>query len=89
MPVGPPVTDALALAFRQQEMDLVDSIGVEADAGTGQVRSLPGEATLDLNVPLAPQEDAAVLLEQGGLYTWHFATATGMSTPVGEAVRGA
>jgi hypothetical protein len=76
MPTPPLGTDALARAFSQQEMELVDQVGVEAAAGATRTRALPGNLALDLNVPLAAQEDAAILLEQDGLYTWHFATET-------------
>ena len=67
--------DAVAAAFRQQEMALLDQFQVEPTpaAAAPARRRVATNPALGLEVPLAPHEDAVVLLEQDGLYSWHFA----------------
>ena len=69
--------DVVATAFRQQEMTLLDQLQVEPTAGArpaGRRRAASAAPqSLGLQVPLEPHEDAVVLLEQDGLYSWHFA----------------
>ncbi|HEV2842594.1 MAG TPA: hypothetical protein VGW39_14825 [Chthoniobacterales bacterium] len=79
---GPTSTDAVVAAFVNQDMELVDEIQLTPDAAAiGPTRRRgPGvggeaaETTLALTVN--PNEDAVVLLEQDGMYSWQIPTST-------------
>lgn len=87
MPTSPTIAGAapawqaeLVSAFGQQEMTLLDQVELvaapAAPAPPSTRRSKTQQVTsptLDLDVPLAAREDTAVLLEQDGFYSWHFA----------------
>ena len=60
-------TDPLATAFGNQEMELLDQVRLAAATPVATARTQPSNS-LTLEVPLAPHEDAAILLEQEGFY---------------------
>ncbi|MDO7877721.1 CHAT domain-containing protein [Hymenobacter sp. ASUV-10] len=63
----------MAEAFARQEMILVDHVAITSPLPTAARRGVgEGTPTLEVVVPLAEQEDAAILLEQDGFYSWHF-----------------
>ena len=93
---GPALLPDLVAAFAQQDMvvlDQVQLVGEAAPARRGRKVTAVAPSTVELAVPLAPHEDAVVLLEQDGFYAWHFATETTPASPspgkVSSAMRGA
>lgn len=78
-------TDALVAAFASQEMKLVDTVELlprpgetAAPAGGGtrsrSPRAVPETQRATLELDLSPGEDAVVLVEQEGVYSWVFPT---------------
>jgi hypothetical protein len=74
-------TDVVVAALQGQELELVDALPLEptaAKAGPpgGRRRGRPGTAqgpqTVELRLPVQPDERAVVLLEQDGVYHWKF-----------------
>jgi hypothetical protein len=94
MPKAPSAAgDAVAAAFSNQEMQLVDQVEFEpspAAAPTTQRRGAKpaaADSTTELALTLAPHEDAVVLLEQDGMYSWQFASEA-KSEPTRSTTRG-
>lgn len=72
--------DAVVAAFGNQEMQLVDQVEL-APAPAASVttrrhgaRAAPANNTAEFALTVAPYEDAVVLLEQDGMYSWQFAS---------------
>jgi hypothetical protein len=73
---------AILQALEKQEMQLVDAVEfepkLESTPMTGRRRlsapSVPEKQSATLEIDVQPSEDAAVLLEQDGLYSWVFPT---------------
>ena len=87
-PAGLP-PDAVVAAFAQQDMTLLDQVEVVPAtplslAAPRRARPRATPATLAVDVPLGAHEDAAVLLEQEGFYSWHFGSE---AAPVAPAKR--
>ena len=74
------VNDVVVAAFGGQEMQLVDQVEIiPPPAVTSTTRkkgvrsSAAAKNVTDFKLALAPNEDAVVLLEQDGMYSWQFA----------------
>lgn len=63
---------ALIVAFEQQEMTQVDHWVLAPVTSTDTRLRAAGPPELRVDVPLAEREDAVILLEQDGLYSWQF-----------------
>jgi hypothetical protein len=65
---------ALLAALSSQEMHLVDTIPIEPIPGAPQRlgRARRADRTFTIDVDVAPHEDAVLLLEQDGMYSWVF-----------------
>jgi hypothetical protein len=86
---GPATTDsALLSALQMQDMELVDAVplepAAEARPRTRRGRAAAPAATFQIEV--APQEDAVLLEEQGGMYSWVFPSK--VAPAGGQARRG-
>src|SRR5262245_47148265 len=72
IPMPPtPAADPMVAAFERQEMQLLDHVELAPGAAgpaTRGVAALSGAA--EFSVPLAADENAALLLEQDGMYSW-------------------
>jgi hypothetical protein len=94
-------TDALLAAIEQQEMRVVDRFEVqptlESTPASGQRRggaeAIPPVQTMDLTVDLGADEDAVLLVEQGGMFAWQLpesttaiAAGTAGATPTGRTI---
>ncbi|MBI1765753.1 MAG: hypothetical protein HYR56_30480 [Acidobacteria bacterium] len=66
-------SDPLLAALEQQEMRLFDQFDLTPSAAPKTRAATTGRAAFD--VPLAANEDAVLLLEQDGMYTWQFPDA--------------
>ena len=80
MPAAPttdssPWQQALVAALEKQEMTQLDHWVVEPVAGVRTRSRAAGQPELQVKVPLGEREDAAILLEQDGFYSWQFPTA--------------
>ena len=68
-------SDAVVAAFSNQDMELIDEVelapNTSAKRRAGTTRA---SKTAEFNLTVAPQEDAVVLLEQDGVYSWQFAS---------------
>ena len=94
-----PPDDPLIAALAQQELELLDRVELEpathATPTTGDRRSLdaaegsasPSEAVTEFEVDLDPHEDAVLLLEQDGMYSWDWQGDIAQ-VPAGAVVRG-
>jgi hypothetical protein len=75
----------MVAALAGDELSVVDQIELHAEpASRAGTRSSPPStrtAMAVLALDLAPGEDAVVLLEQDGLYSWHFATRSEDAPP--------
>nr|GEU80793.1 hypothetical protein [Tanacetum cinerariifolium] len=69
-----PWQQALVAAFENEEMTQVDQWVVEPRAGTQTRSRAAGTPELQVAVPLDGREDAAILLEQDGFFSWQFPT---------------
>ena len=75
-PIGPPAVpsteaEEIARALERQDLRLVDTIPLTRSPVAAQSRAaLPEE--VELEVPLEPDEDTVLLLEQGGMFVWQF-----------------
>src|SRR5687768_15669689 len=90
---GTTVTDLVA-ALEAQEMTVVDHIELRAAPSAPQTRrEAAGEPISDsatLEVDLAHDENAVVLLEQDGMFSWNFpAQVTAVLSATERAVRAA
>jgi CHAT domain/Ternary complex associated domain 7 len=66
---------ALVDAFDRQDMKLVDVIPLHAEPAVGADRRRRGvAAAAEVSVPVAPKEDAVVLLDQDGVLSWDYPT---------------
>ena len=65
---------ALLTALNSQELELVDTIPIEPDPNAPQRlgRARRADRTFTIDVDIAPHEDAVLLLEQDGMYSWVF-----------------
>jgi hypothetical protein len=73
--VGQAALDAALLtALTSQELELVDTIPIEPDPNAPQRlgRARRADRTFTIDVDIAPHEDAVLLLEQDGMYSWVF-----------------
>lgn len=94
-PRGAEENDSLLGAFASQDMQLVDTVELEPTAeptpGAGPrrtgARAIPAQQLAHLEMDLASHEDAVVLLEQDGMYSWTFATSTEV-VPTATTTRG-
>jgi hypothetical protein len=80
--------DLLVNAFKNQEMFLLDQLDLTPDASAPAKRARgerSGEA--EFSVPLAADENAVLLLEQDGMYTWQLPEVAPAKS--GPASRGA
>lgn len=73
--------EAIIEALDSQDLKLVDK--VELTPGTAPTRGrraveIPAEKITEFELDLAPQEDAVVLIEVGGMYSWQFAAQSGV-----------
>ncbi|HEV2840863.1 MAG TPA: CHAT domain-containing protein [Chthoniobacterales bacterium] len=90
---GPASSDAVVEAFANQDMELVDEVELTPEAAApGSTRrrgpGVTGEAAdTELALTVSANEDAVVLLEQDGMYSWQLPTAT-TTEPVPAARRG-
>jgi hypothetical protein len=71
------IDDAVASAFSGQDMQLVDQIELRPkpkarNRKSPDKSSSPVDNTIELALPVEPQEDAVLLLEQDGVYSWNF-----------------
>ena len=81
-PVG--VEGALLAALAKQDIQLIDTVGLEPRGNTtrrspdssGVSPEPPTPQTINLMLDVAHNEDAVVLLEQEGVYSWRFASET-------------
>jgi hypothetical protein len=68
-------SDAVVAAFSNQDMELIDEIELVPDTSAkvraGRART---SKTAEFNLTMQPDEDAVILLEQDGVYTWQFAS---------------
>lgn len=75
--------DALLAALVEQEMMIVDEVELQPEPSAPPRRrgavAAPPEAALELD--LAADEDAVVLLEQEGFYSWHFPSHNEVADP--------
>lgn len=64
-----PLIEALA----RQDLEIVDTLDLDATPQiAAEVRAArPVERSVDLGLEVGPDEDAVVLLEQDGMYSWH------------------
>jgi hypothetical protein len=73
-----PTTAALLAALESQEMAVVDRVSLQPSTAPAQRARRAGEATgpqsVEMTLDVAPEEDAALLLVQGGMYSWSFPT---------------
>lgn len=76
------VDDALVAAM-QRQMTLVDTLDVQAPAGTRKA------AAPRLEVAVAPDEDAVILVEQEGIYRWTAPDAPGATATTPQRTAGA
>ena len=78
----------LLAAFAAQEMTIVDEVVLQPQpaAGTGTRGTAPRSASATLELDVHADEEAVVLLEQDGLYSWHFPAHAEASAP--KASRG-
>ena len=88
--------EAVIEALQEQEMELIDKVEIAPvpapPAGRRRRPTAPTAPTQDIaeiEVDLAPHEDAVVLLEQDGMYSWSFPTevVTERARPAGGGVR--
>ncbi len=74
--------EAIIAAFGNQEMQLVDQVeltpipSVSVRARRRGTLSEPADNTSEFALILAASEDAVVLLEQDGMFSWHFANTS-------------
>jgi hypothetical protein len=76
------MSDAIVELLERQEMRVVDAVPLEIAslplAGSRRRgAAAPESAFAVVEVPLAPHEDAVILLEQDGLFSWEYAAETG------------
>ncbi|WP_165069612.1 DUF7379 domain-containing protein [Paludisphaera rhizosphaerae] len=81
--------DAVVEAFRRQEMELVDQVELEPDSSAPPAAKRGGRAAraaeaTEFALSLEPHEDAVVLLEQDGVYSWEFATEATTRSAAGQ-----
>lgn len=88
------VNEAIIEALDSQGLKLVDSVEFTPAVTPGppltrgrRAAGPPTEKIAELELDLAPQEDAVVLLEVDGMYSWQFAAETGV-TPAQPIRRG-
>lgn len=64
---------ALLTALAEQDFDVVDRIDLTPPRSRDLASPAPGNrrGTVSLDVDVAPGDDAVILLERGGLYSWH------------------
>jgi hypothetical protein len=68
---GTPAPDPMVAAFQRQEMQLLDQVELKSGATTpGRRARAASSNTAEFSVPLAPNENAVLLLEQDGMYSW-------------------
>ena len=89
-----PETEAILASMTDQDMEVLDQVEilptVEPTPPTGRrargAPAVPASGTVELSVDLAPGEDAVVLLEQDGVYSWQLPDV--QATPARRARRG-
>ena len=89
-----PETEAILASMTDQDMEVLDQVEilptVEPTPPTGRrargAPAVPPSGTVELSVDLAPGEDAVVLLEQDGVYSWQLPDV--QATPARRARRG-
>jgi hypothetical protein len=67
-----PEGGSIAAELGEAEVNIIDAITVRPSSGTRGFRAAPNEE-LKIEVPLAPNERAILLLESGGVYSWRYA----------------
>lgn len=79
---GQPQTSRVLAALKRAEFDVVDGVelarakGKRGGAATARARSAAAGTRFRVDVPLAPKEGAVLLVEQGGMYTFHLPSAS-------------
>jgi hypothetical protein len=62
--------DALVAALRDSDLNLVESVDL-TPRRSRDLGAPPAKGTVQLEVDVPPDEDAVVLLERDGVYSWH------------------
>ena len=79
-------------ALRAQEMEVLDEVELKpTPAAPPTVRGAPAPVqtgTANLELDLGPEDGAVLLLEQDGLYSWHFPSETEIPAPPRPRRRG-
>ena len=72
--------DALVAALQESDLNLVESVDLtpRRSRDLGAPPAAPGTVELEVDVP--PDEDAVVLLERDGVYSWHLPVDVGRRT---------
>lgn len=89
MPGATPIAASeLVAALQSQDMTLVDQIELQSSPpGAGERRGNRNSG--ELEVDLASDEGAVMLLEQDGMFSWHLPAFNGASTPDAARIRAA
>ncbi len=79
-PAQEPVTAALLDAFADQDLQLVEPVEIVPAKPAPGRRAPSRAATVSVDLDVAPEESAVILLEQDGFYSWQLPTDNGAPT---------
>lgn len=80
-PAAASLDAALLDALAKQNLSLAQTVHLRAGPAAAGRRSLPQAASARLTVPVGPEEDAVVLLEQAEVYSWSLPVARTEAAP--------
>ena len=72
--------DALVAALQESDLNLVESVDLTPRRTKGLDAPSEARGTVELEVDVPPDEDAVVLLERDGVYSWHLPVDVGRRT---------
>src|SRR5690606_5463475 len=84
--------EIIAESLKQQDMALVEQFALEpapvvSDAARRSARAEANVREVPVEIEVGPDEDAVILLEQDGFYTWQFHPERQPAPPAAETVR--